>query len=131
MKGKVVLVTFWASWCPPCLDAFPGLNALARKYQGRGFEILGVNLDAHHEEIKNLKTALPIVRHVLVHNGVMWPNVVNDDETDSDIARAYGVNAVPANALVGPDGTVVGVLIDERDLEAAVLKALALDSRRR
>lgn len=126
LKGKVVLVSFWTSWCPPCLEAFPGLNSLAKKYQGRGFEVLGVNLDAHHEEIRDLKTATPIVRRVLIHHGVTWPNVLNDDGTEGDIARAYGVESVPYNVLIGPDGTVLGVSIGEPELEAAVLKALAL-----
>jgi thiol-disulfide isomerase/thioredoxin len=131
LKGKVVLVTFWASWCPPCLDAFPRLNAVQEKYRGRGLEIIGVNLDAHHEDVKDVKTAMPIVRHVLVHNGVTWANVLNDEGNDSDIARAYGVESVPTNALIGTDGTILGVSIGEPELEAAILKALASGSRKR
>jgi thiol-disulfide isomerase/thioredoxin len=131
LKGKVVLVIFWASWCPPCLDAFPGLNAIDEKYKGRGLEIIGVNLDAHHEDVKDVKSAMPIVRHVLVHHGVTWVNVLNDDGTDADIARAYGVESVPANALIGTDGTVLGVSIGEPELEAAILKALGSASRGR
>ena len=127
----MVLVDFWASWCPPCLTEFPGLNALAQKYQGRGFEILGVNVDAHHEEIKDLKTATPIVRHALIHAGVMWPNILNDDGNAGDIALAYGVESVPANVLIGVDGTVIGVSIAGPELEAAVLKALGPGGRPR
>lgn len=131
LKGKVVLVSFWASWCPPCMDALPGLNALAEKYRGRGLQVLGVNLDAHHEDVKDLKTALPIVRRVLIQHGVTWPNVLNDDGTEADMALAYGVETIPANALIGPDGTVLGVSIGDPELEAAILKALALGDRPR
>ena len=45
-KGKVVLVDFWATWCPPCVASIPALSALAQKYHDRGFSILGVNVDA-------------------------------------------------------------------------------------
>jgi len=44
-KGKVVLVDFWASWCPPCKTSFPALDSLYREYQPRGLEVLAVNLD--------------------------------------------------------------------------------------
>lgn len=123
-KGKVVLITFWASWCPPCLAEFPQLNALAEKYEAQGLELLGVNLDAHHEGVKDVKTATPIVRHALVHHGVMWPNVLNDDGTDGDIARAYGVSTVPSNVLIGADGKVLGVSITAPELETVITKAL-------
>ena len=45
LKGKVVLVEFWATWCPPCVASFPTLRHLTRDYKDRGFAILGVNLD--------------------------------------------------------------------------------------
>jgi thiol-disulfide isomerase/thioredoxin len=124
LKGKVVLISFWASWCPPCLADFPRLNALEATYQNRGFEVLGVNVDAHHDVVKDVKSATPTVRHVLVHHGVTWPNVLNDGGGPGDIARAYGIEVVPANALVGRDGMVLGVEIGEAELEEVIVKAL-------
>ena len=58
LKGKVVLIDFWASWCPPCVAAIPTLKALSQKYQDRGFVILGVNVDAMHEDVKEPDAAL-------------------------------------------------------------------------
>jgi thiol-disulfide isomerase/thioredoxin len=123
LRGKVVLVTFWASWCPPCLAEFPRLNALAEAYGGRGFEVLGVDVDAHHQDVKDVKAALPVARHVLVHHGVTWPNLL-DDGGGPGIARSYGIETVPANVLIGRDGTVLGVEIGEAELAGAVARAL-------
>jgi thiol-disulfide isomerase/thioredoxin len=49
-KGKVVLIDFWASWCPPCKTSFPALDALYQEYQGRGVEVLAVNLDERRRD---------------------------------------------------------------------------------
>jgi thiol-disulfide isomerase/thioredoxin len=123
LRGKVVLIVFWATWCPPCLTAFPRLDALRAKYQAQRFEVLGVNLDAHHEDVGDVKSALPLVRHALIHHGVTWPNVV-DGEGEGAIARAYGVATLPASFLVGRDGTVLGFELSEPELEPAVVRAL-------
>ena len=72
-KGKVVLVDFWATWCPPCVAAIPSMSALERKYRDRGFVILGVNVDAMHEDVKEAKTALINVRRFLVETRVTRP----------------------------------------------------------
>jgi thiol-disulfide isomerase/thioredoxin len=123
LKGKVVLVVFWATWCPPCLAEMPRLNTLAEAFQSRGLELLGVNVDAHHEDIKDAKQAIPIVRHALIEQNVAWPNVLNDDGP-GNIAEAYGISTLPANLLIGRDGAVVGVDLSGPFLDSAVKKAL-------
>lgn len=55
LKGKVVIVDFWASWCEPCKVELPALNALYKKYKGQGLEVVGVNVD---DDIKDAKTFL-------------------------------------------------------------------------
>jgi thiol-disulfide isomerase/thioredoxin len=122
-KGRVVLVEFWATWCPPCVASMPALNALDRKYQDRGFVILGVNVDAMHEDVKELKAARAIVRRFLVKHRVTWTNV-QSGEGSGDIAAAYGVEEIPANFLIGRDGTVVAVEQSGEALERAVAAAL-------
>lgn len=128
LGGKVVLVTFWATWCPPCLSAFPRLNALAEAHHDRGFAILGVNVDAHHEDIRDVKSALPIVRHALIQHGVTWPNLMND-EGEGDLAGLCGIATIPANLLIGRDGVVLGVDIADSVLESAVAEALRRPAR--
>ena len=123
MKGKVVLVDFWATWCPPCVASIPRLNALAEKYRERGFEILGVNVDAKHEDVGDAKTALMVVRRFLVSYNVTWTNLMNGDGP-VDFAKAFGVEEIPANFLIDRDGKVTALELTDDALERAVAKAL-------
>jgi thiol-disulfide isomerase/thioredoxin len=127
LKGKVVLVHFWATWCPPSVAAFRRLSALEARLADRGFAVVGVNVDAHHEDVPDVKSALLGVRHVLVEHGVTWPNLLND-EGKGDLARAFGVETIPENFLIGRDGKVVGFELAESELEGAIEKALAVVS---
>ena len=77
LKGKVVLVNFWATWCPPCVAEIPRLNALAEKFHDRGFEVMGINVDAMHEDVKDTKTAVTAVRRFLVSQNIPWTNLIN------------------------------------------------------
>jgi thiol-disulfide isomerase/thioredoxin len=123
LKGKVVLVDFWATWCPPCAAAIPALNTLAQKYHDRGFVILGVNLDAMHQDLKETQKALAIVRRFLVDHRVTWTNVLSGQGT-ADFAAAYGVEEIPANFLVGREGTILAVEQSGDALERAIVGAL-------
>jgi thiol-disulfide isomerase/thioredoxin len=123
LKGRVVLVEFWATWCPPCVAAMPALNELARKYHDRGFVLLGINVDAMHEDLKDEKRALAAVRRFLVRHRVTWTNLLNG-RGDADFAAAYGVEEIPANFLIGRDGTVVAVEQSGDALEPAIVGAL-------
>ena len=103
LKGKVVLVDFWATWCPPCVAAMPRLNALAEKHRGHDFEILGVNVDAMHEDVKNVKTALVPVRRFLVEHRVHWSNVLNGSPTSAPSRQLRRLEEIPATFLIGRD----------------------------
>jgi hypothetical protein len=96
---------------------------LARKYHDRGFVILGVNVDAMHEDVKDTKVALAAVRRFLVKHRVLWTNVLNG-QGSGDFAAAYGVEEIPANFLIGRDGQVVAVEQSGDALERAVAGAL-------
>ncbi len=123
LKGKVVLVDFWATWCPPCVASIPALNAMAQKYHDKGFVILGVNVDAMHEDVQEARKALPLVRRFLVRHRVTWTNLLNGQGT-GDFAAAYRVEQIPANFLVGRDGQIVAVEQSGEMLEQAVVRAL-------
>jgi thiol-disulfide isomerase/thioredoxin len=122
-KGKVVLVDFWATWCPPCVAALPRLKALAAEYHDRGFEIVGVNVDAMHEDVKETRTALPVVRRFLAAHAVTWTNLLNGQGA-GDFTKAYGVEDIPANFLIGRDGRIIGLDLSDDQLERAVARAL-------
>jgi thiol-disulfide isomerase/thioredoxin len=122
-KGKIILIDFWATWCPPSIDSMPILDALVQKYGKRGLVIVGVNVDALHENVKETRAALPIVRRFLVNHKVTWPNLQSGQAT-GDLAAAYRVEQIPANFLIGRDGKVIAVEQSGDALEQAVKKAL-------
>ena len=123
LKGKVVLVDFWATWCPPCVASIPSRNALAEKYRDRGFVILGVNVDPMHEDIKETKAASQVVRRFLVQHRVTWPSLLNG-QGKGNFASAYGVEEIPANFLIDREGKIIAVEQNGANLERAVIAAL-------
>jgi thiol-disulfide isomerase/thioredoxin len=125
-RNQALLVEFWATWCPPCIAAMPSLNALQEKYRKQGFNVLGVNVDTEHENVRDPKSVLPAVRRFMVENRVIWPTLLNGDG-ESDFAKLYGVDHIPANFLIGRDGKIIGFELSGQALEKAVVKALAQD----
>jgi thiol-disulfide isomerase/thioredoxin len=128
-KGKVVLIDFWASWCPPCIAAILPLKALSQKYQDRGFVILGINVDAMHEDVREPDAVLQHVRRFLVKQRIGWINV-QSGKGAGDFASAYHVEQIPASFLVGRDGEIVAVDQHGEMLERAVVSALDNTSKR-
>ena len=90
-KGKVVLVNFWASWCPPCTNEMPGFEKVFEEYEAKGFVVIGVALDdIKLSLIREMRITYPVVR-------------INDRVT-----RDYGnVSSVPVSILLGRDGRIV------------------------
>jgi thiol-disulfide isomerase/thioredoxin len=125
LKGKVVLVDFWATWCPPCVAAMPTLQRLSEKYKDSGFVILGVNVDGMRQDIAEPAAVLGQIRRFLLEQRIGWLNVLNG-KGSSDFASLYHVEQIPASYLVGRDGSIVA--IDQRDdlLERAVVTALGV-----
>ncbi len=123
MKGKVVLIDFWATWCPPCVAEVPNLRSLTDRFGEKGFAILGVNLDSAHSEVGGTEKALPMVRRFLINYRIPWPNVINGAD-GKDFTKDYGVREIPASFLVGRDGKIVHVELSGESLERAVAQAV-------
>lgn len=98
LKGKVVLVEFWASWCGPCRAENPNLVKIYNQYKDKGFEILAVSLD-------NDKASW---QKAIKADGLPWLHVSDLKGWNNEVGRLYGVRAVPASVLVDKDGKVIG-----------------------
>jgi cytochrome c biogenesis protein CcmG, thiol:disulfide interchange protein DsbE len=92
-KGKVVLIDFWASWCPPCKTSFPALDALYRQYRDRGVEVLAVNLDERRHDADTFLGAHPHRLTVLYDPKGVSP-------------QAFGVKGMPSSFLIDRAGNI-------------------------
>jgi peroxiredoxin len=122
-KGKVVLVVFWASWCLPHAAEIESLHHVYDTYRGRGLQIVGIDLDALSEGGQKTEAALANVRHFLLDYNVTWPTLING-QGEEDYAKAYGVTEIPANVLIGKDGTISHIDLVRLNLEPMIAKAV-------
>lgn len=128
LKGKVVLVDFWATWCPPCVASFPALRQLSREYRDRGFAILGVNLDdlarleADRPDAKAPPATEDELRWFLVAQRAGWPNLVGPGAVAA--AKAYGVEEIPAGFLIDRDGKIIHVELRDQALSRTLAQLL-------
>ena len=98
LRGKVVMIDFWASWCSPCRMENPNVVRLYKKYHDKGFEIYSVSLD---------KTRDAWVR-AIQQDGLEWPNHVSDLKGwTSSGGAAYGIRSVPSTVLVDREGKII------------------------
>ncbi len=116
LKGKVVLVDFWATWCPPCRAELPNVIATYQKYHGQGFEIIGVSLDSDRDKLDAF---------LKQQDGMTWAQFFDGQGWSNALAVKYGVESIPFTVLIGPDGKVINTDLRGEDLVAAVAKALA------
>jgi peroxiredoxin len=94
MKGQVVMINFWATWCGPCRQEMPHLQALYERYNSLGFTLLGVNVEDNPNGAKKW----------LEENGPVTFPVLFDPK--SEVSQLYKVVAMPSTVLVGRDGTM-------------------------
>ena len=105
LRGKYVLVEFWATWCGPCLSEIPRLKALSSAY--RDLQIISVALQGDGEAVTQF----------IQEQEMAWPQIVERAEFESELARLYNVAGIPSSYLIGPDGTIVAKHLRGEELE--------------
>ncbi len=118
LKGKLVYVDFWASWCGPCKQSFPWMNEMHRKYSARGLHIVAINLDAKRADADRFLATSP----------AEFPLAF---DSSGESAKRLAVKGMPTSVLVGGDGKVLyvhrGFKLEERaELEARLAAALGV-----
>lgn len=113
-KGKVVLVDFWATWCPPCVKEVPAIQKTYEKFHGQGFEIVGISLDEEKDSLVKFTA----------EKKMPWPEFFDGKKWENKLAVKYGVDATPTTYLLGRDGKIIKKLDPGDDVEAAVAQAL-------
>ena len=105
LKGRVVLVEFWATWCPPCRKSIPALQRLHMTYGGKGLTILAVSMD---------EGGMDNVRTFVKEHGVTYTVLIGTDETGTK----YGVRMIPATYLIDRQGVIqkryIGEMSEDR-----------------
>jgi len=115
-RGKVVLVNFWATWCPPCREEMPAMERLYRQQKDRGLVLVAVSLDADPAVVP------PYVKT----SGLTFP-IAHDPK--AEIGNKYGVRALPSSFVIGRDGAMVALALGPRvwdnDASHSLVEALA------
>ncbi|WP_460583405.1 redoxin family protein [Hymenobacter arcticus] len=117
MRGKYVLVDFWASWCGPCRQENPNVVKAYNQFKdkGKGFTVFSVSLDDDKDRWTKAIAA----------DGLLWPNHVSDlKKWNNAAAAAYGVQSIPASFLLDPNGKIIGKNLRGPALEAKLAEVL-------
>ncbi|EFK34629.1 Thiol-disulfide oxidoreductase resA [Chryseobacterium gleum] len=118
LKGKIVLIDFWATWCAPCVEEQPELKALydtySDKVKNNQFEILGISLDRNKESWQK----------AIDRFGISWIQISDLKFWKSPVAKLYEVDELPFNIIIDGQGTILAKNLHGKDLEEFLKKSL-------
>lgn len=110
LRGKVVLIDFWASWCMPCRASNKAYRKVYSKFRDKGFEIFAVSLDDTDEAWKA----------AVVKDKIEWPQVIDHGGWEANTAQRWQVSALPTNYLMDKEGRLIGMDLTKKQLENAL-----------
>ncbi|MBP6506697.1 MAG: FKBP-type peptidyl-prolyl cis-trans isomerase [Opitutaceae bacterium] len=128
LRGKVVLIDFWAVWCPPCREEIPNVVAAYEKYHDQGFEVVGISFDRAPDAAKpwkSARTAAQVLKFTQ-QNGMPWPQFYDGSYWDNPYGKQYGIRGIPAMFLLDQNGMVVSLNARGPKLEKEVRRLLGL-----
>ena len=116
LRGKYLLIDFWASWCGPCRAENPNVVKVFNKYKDKGFHIIGISLDRPGQKDKWMKA---------IHDdGLEWTQVSDLQFWNNEVAKQYGIRAIPQNLLLDPEGKIIAKNIRGEELDLKVGEAI-------
>jgi thiol-disulfide isomerase/thioredoxin len=101
LKGKVVVIDFWATWCGPCVGEMPHMKELYAQYHPKGVEFIGVSLDQPKEE-----GGLDALKKFVAENDIKWPQYFQGKGWESEFSKGWGINSIPTMFLVDKQGNL-------------------------
>ena len=134
LRGKVVLIDFWATWCVPCIEEMPHVRAAYQKYHDKGFEVVGISFensrlvktDSPEEIAQKKQAAKEKMVKFAQENAMPWPHHFDGEYWSNEYGRRFAIHEIPAVFLIGKDGRLVTTDAHGDKLEIEVKRALGL-----
>jgi thiol-disulfide isomerase/thioredoxin len=97
LRGKMVIVDFWATWCGPCMAEAPHMVQLKDNFERKGVQLIGISLDSSKNQMNK----------ICQEKGFTWPQYFDGKVWENKISTTWGVSGIPATFIIGPDGDVL------------------------